>query len=113
MRFQAEIQSKDVVILHSLMRDLEIQSNAELLAQTLAITHWLVSERRQGRKIASVGEEGPIRELVAPLLERVAPEHELPYVEIKWTSEQVTELGALLSAEPPEPTPKLVRIIKG
>lgn len=113
MRFQAEIQNKDAAILYSLMRDLEIQSNAELLAQTLAITHWLVSERRQGRKIASIAEEGPIRELVAPLLERAAPEHELPYVEIKWTPEQLTELAALLSAEPPEPTPKLARIMKG
>ena len=113
MRFQAEIQNKDAAILHSLMRDLEIQSNAELLAQTLALTHWLVSERRQGRKIASVSEEGPVRELVSPLLERVAPEHALPYVEIHWTQEQLAELGALLSAEPPEPTPKLVRIMNG
>lgn len=113
MRFQAEIQSKDAAILQSLMRDLEIQSNAELLAQTLAITHWLVSERRQGRKIASISEEGSIRELVAPLLERAAPEHGLPYVEIRWTPEQLAELAALLSAEPPEPTPKLARLMKG
>ena len=111
MRFQAEIQNKDAAILHSLMSDLEIQSNAELLSQTLAITHWLVSERRQGRKIASVGSEGPIRELVSPLLERVAPEHELPYVEINWTPEQLAELAVLLSAEPAEPTQKLVRIM--
>ncbi len=113
MRFQAEIQNKDAAILHSLMRDLEIQSNAELLSQTLAITHWMVSERRQGRKIASVTEEGRIRELVAPLLERVAPEHGLPPVEINWTPEQLAELAALLSAEPPKPTAKLARIMKG
>jgi hypothetical protein len=113
MRFQAEIPSTDAAILQSLMRDLEIQSNAELLAQTLAITHWLVSERRQGRKIASIGEQGPIRELVAPLLERVAPERELPRVEIQWTPQQVADLAALLTAEPREPTAKLVSIMKG
>jgi len=85
MRFQAEIPTRDQRVLSSLMRDLEIQSNAELLAHLISIARWAVVERRQGRRIASLGAQGPVRELVSPLLERVAPEHQLPCVEIHWT----------------------------
>jgi hypothetical protein len=107
MRFQAEIPTRDQRILSSLMRDLEIQSNAELLAHLISIARWAVVERRQGRRIASLGAQGPVRELVSPLLERVAPEHQLPCVEIHWTPEELANLAALASAEPAMPAEPL------
>ena|SRR5712692_6523608 len=112
MRFQAELTARDAAMLQSLMRELELQSNAELLSQALALMKWLVSERRQGRKIASLGAQGPVRELAAPLLERIAPEYELPYAEIHWTSGELKQVAKLLSAEPPAPVPRLVRAMK-
>jgi hypothetical protein len=107
MRFQAEIPTRDQRVLSSLMRDLEIQSNAELLAHLIWIARWAVAERRQGRRIASLGAQGPVRELVSPLLERVAPEHQWPHVEIHWTPEELANLAALASAEPAMPAEPL------
>lgn len=103
MRFQAEIPARDQHLLSSLMRELEIQSNAELLTHLISIARWAVTERRQGRRIASLGSQGPVRELVSPLLERVAPEHQLPHVEIHWTPEELADLAALASSEPAAP----------
>lgn len=111
MRFQAELPRRDAAILQALIRELDVHNNAELMAHLLSIATWAVSERRQGRRVASLGHQGPVRELVSPLLERAAPEHELPYVEIDWTPQQSADLAALLSSEPAEPTERLVRIM--
>jgi hypothetical protein len=94
------------------MRELEIQSNAELLTHLISIARWAVSERRQGRKIASLGSQGPVRELVSPLLERVAPEDQLPRVEMDWTPEELAALAALASAEPAAPVERLRSLMR-
>jgi hypothetical protein len=98
MRFQADLGSKDGSMLANLKRELEIPSNADLLVQALTILRWLVGERREGRRIASIGDAGPVRELASPLLERVARSAGLPYVEIDWTDGEVREVAALTSA---------------
>jgi len=112
MRFQADLGSKDGSMLANLKRELEIPSNADLLVQAVTILRWLVGERREGRRITSVGDRGPVRELASPLLERVAPATGLPHVEIDWTDEEVREVSALISAEPAEPAPALVAGMK-
>ena len=98
MRFQADWGSKDSSMLANLKRELEIPSNADLLVQAMTILRWLVGERREGRRIASIGDAGPVRELASPLLERVAPATGLPHVEIDWTDEEVRKLSTLTSA---------------
>jgi hypothetical protein len=113
MRFQAELQNRDAAILRGLMEELQTQSNAELLTHLLSIASWAVSERRQGRRLASVSAEGPVRELVSPLLERVAQEHALPRVDINWTPQELRDLASLASAaDPAPPTERLVRVMK-
>ncbi len=107
MRFQAKIPVHDQRVLSSLMRELGIHSNGELLTHLISIARWAVSERRQGRKIASLGPQGSVRELVSPLLERVAPQDELPLVDIDWTPEELAALAALASAEPAAPVEEL------
>jgi len=95
-----------------LKADLDIRSNAELLSEAIAIVRWLVRERRSGRMLASfTADDRPMHQLVSSLLERVAP-HELPSVEIQWTSEQLASLAQLASAEPQPPTQALVRAMK-
>ncbi len=112
-RFQADLSPRDAEILDLLKADLDIRSNAELLSEAVAILRWLVRERRSGRMVASfTGEDRPLHELVSPLLERVAPEYELPRVEINWTYGQLASLAALTSAEPAPPTEALVRTMK-
>jgi hypothetical protein len=49
------------------------------------------------------------RELVSPLLERVAPATGLPHVEIDWTDEEARNLSALISAEPAAPASPIRR----
>lgn len=112
MRFQAEIPPRDEALLSALMRELEVQSNAELIAHLISIVSWAVSERRQGRRIASLGNGGPVRELVSPALERVAPAHQLPHAEIHWCPEELANLAALASAEPAQPTDRLSRLMR-
>jgi hypothetical protein len=112
MRFQAEIPNKDALVLQSLMRELEVPTNAELLAHLLSITNWAVSERRKGRRLASIAEGQPVRELVSPLLERAAPESDLPSVEIDWTPEELKSLDQLASKGPANPNARLKRLMR-
>lgn len=112
MRFQADLNPKDASALAALKEELQVQSNAELLANTLAIVRWLVGERRQRRRIASIADGTPVRELVSPLLERAAAERELPRVEIEWKEEELKHLASLMSSEPAEPTPALLEAMK-
>jgi hypothetical protein len=112
MRFQAEIPSKDAQVLQTLMRELEVPTNAELLSHLLSITNWAVSERRKGRRLASIAEGQPVRELVSPLLERAAPETGLPSVEIDWTPQELASLDRLASQGPAKPNGRLKQLMK-
>jgi hypothetical protein len=113
LRFQADLSAKDAAILDSLKSELDIRSNAELLAHALAILSWLVRERRSGHAVASLDKENRVRELVSPLIERAALEHRLPRVEMDWTPQELANLAKLASEEPREPTKELVAIMAG
>ena len=113
MRFQAEIAKKDSIVLQQLMSQLEIPSNAELISHLIYIANWAITERNHGRKIASIGSHGePLRELVSPLLERAAPEHDLPSIQIEWTKEELKGLSKLATKIPAQPTAKLRRLMR-
>lgn len=114
MRFQAEIAKRDAVVLQLLMQELDVQSNAELIAHLLHIARWAVAERNHGRKIASVGSSGePIRELISPLLERAAPEYDLPTVRIDWSEEEIAKLARVATKTPSPPNERLRKLMGG
>jgi hypothetical protein len=109
--FQAELSGKDAAILELLRSQLDIRSNAELLTEALTILSWFVRETQQGHVVASLDREneGRIRELASPLLERVAPRYGmLPHVNIHWTPEELANLAKLASSDPAEPKKELV-----
>ena len=113
MRFQADLSPKDAAILESLKSELDVRSNAELLAQALAIISWLVRERRSGHTVASIDRENRVRELVFPFVERAAVEYKPPSDQIDWTPQELASLAELASAEPREPTKELVAAMTG
>jgi hypothetical protein len=112
VRFQADLSAKDAALLDLLKKELDIRSNAELLSEAIAIMGWAVREKRSGRTVASVEENTPVRELVAPLLDRAALASYLPRVETAWTREEVINLAKLMSAEPPDPADALVTAVR-
>ncbi len=112
MRFQADLSPSDAPILESLKSELDIRSNAELLAQALAVLSWVVRERRSGRTVASVDKENRVRELVSLFVEAAVLENRLPRVAIDWTPEELANLARLASREPSEPTKDLVAIMR-
>src|SRR6516164_1627596 len=93
VRFQADLSAKDAALLDLLKKELDIRSNAELLSEAIAIMGWAGREKRSGRTVASVEENTPVRELVAPLLDRAALASYLPRVETAWTREEVINLA--------------------
>lgn len=113
MRFQADLSPKDAAILESLKSELDIRSNAELLAEVLRIVSWLVRERRSGYTVASIDRENRVRELVCPFVERAVPDPRLPRVGIDWTHQELANLARLASEEPSESTKELVAIMTG
>lgn len=112
MRFQADLDGKDATTVLSLKKTLGTKSNADLLREALGITKWVLSEWRRGRRVASLGEDNTTFVLVSPLEDRVAPEQELPRVEIDWTAEELASLASMMTEEPASPTPGLVRVMK-
>lgn len=113
-RFQAELSPADAAMLDSLKTQLDIHSNAKLLMEAAAIVKWIVSERQLGRRIASLSEDTPIRELVSAVIERSAPEYPLlPRVELRWSVDQLERIRASLSTQPAEPADALVKAISG
>jgi hypothetical protein len=112
MRFQAEIPSKDASMLESLTKELAVQSNAELLGNLLSIASWIVSERRLGHHIVSLSDDRVSRELVSPLFERVAPQHELPHTDILWTKQELAQLAKRMAAPAALPNVALKRLMR-
>jgi len=112
-KFQADLAPSDATALKRLKEELETRSNADFLAEAVALIRWAVSERRRGCTILSESATGEKRILVSPRLERVTPEPALPHVEIKWTSEQLESFGRLASATPAAPNAALMDLMRG
>jgi hypothetical protein len=112
-KFQADLAPAEERVLRTLKDDLQLRSNTDFLADAVALYHWAVSERRSGHRIISEASNGDRKILVFPRLERVAPEADLPRVEIRWTERELASLAKLASAsEPQRPTEALIRAVR-
>lgn len=111
-KFQADLAPGDATTLQSLKEELEVRSNADFLAEAVALIRWAVSERRRGHTILSENSLGERRVLVSPRLERVAPQESLPQVEIIWTREQLESFARLASGPSGAPTPALTELMR-
>jgi hypothetical protein len=116
-KFQADLAPADDRAMRALKEELQVPSNSDLLSDALALFRWVVSERKQGRRILSESEGGDRNVLVFPRLERVAPapsnDAGLPLLEIKWTARELHSLARLLGSEPAKPNAALVRALRG
>jgi hypothetical protein len=109
-KFQADLASSDETVLNALMEELEVRSKADFLAKALALMNWAVKEKKRGHRIVSMDEQdGVIRELVTPELERITPEFDLPSISTTWTLQEVESFGKLASGQQPKPTTHLIR----
>ena len=100
-------------MVRGLKQELQLNSNTDFLSDALALFRWAVGERKRGHRIFSEAATGERKELVLPRLERVAPELELPCVEISWTPRELERLADFASREPALPSPSLLRAMRG
>ncbi len=112
-KFQADLAPAEDRMIRSLKEELQVSSNTDFLSDALALFRWAASERRQGRRIMSESASGERRVLVFPRLEQLAPDWELPRVEIAWTDRELKSLAKLASAEEATaPTEALIRAMR-
>ena len=112
-KFQADLAPAEDRALRALKEDLQLRSNTDFLADAVALFRWAVSERRLGHRIISETLSGERKVLVFPRLERVAPETNLPRVEIAWTESELASLAELVSSPDPQlPTKALIRAVR-
>jgi hypothetical protein len=112
-KFQADLAPAEDQMVRGLKQQLQLNSNTDFLSDALALFRWAVGERRRGHRIFSEAATGERKELVLPRLERVAPELDLPRVEISWTPGELESLARLASKEPSPPTETLIRAMRG
>lgn len=111
-KFQADLAPLEDGMVRALKAELQLTSNSDFLSDALALFRWAVSERKRGHRILSESSTGERRILVFPRLERVAPELELPHVNIAWTSREAGSLADLLSGEAAKPTDALIEAMR-
>jgi len=112
-KFQADLAPTEDRVVRTLKQELQLRSNTDFLADAVALFRWAVSERRLGHRIISETLSGERRVLVFPRLERVAPEANLPRIEIPWTERELASLAELASSADPQPaTEALVRAMR-
>jgi len=112
-KFQADLAPAEDQMVRGLKQQLQLNSNTDFLSDALALFRWAVGERKRGHRIFSEAATGERKELVLPRLERVAPEIDLPRVEISWTPRELESLARLASKEPAPPTDTLIRAMRG
>jgi hypothetical protein len=111
-KFQADLAPPEDQMVRALKAELQMTSNSDFLSDALTLFRWAVSERKRGHRILSESATGERRILVFPRLERVAPELDLPRVQIPWTSQELESLAELVRAQPTKPTDALVRAMR-
>lgn len=111
-KFQADLAPSEDSMVRVLKAELELTSNSDFLSDAVALFRWAVTERKRGHRIVSESSTGERKVLVFPRLERVAPEVNLPHVDIRWTSRELESLAELASGQPAEPTDALIRAMR-
>ena len=113
IKFQADLASKDSVILHDLMETLEVRSKADFLAKAIYFFQMAVAERKRGNRIAFLSPDGSREQIVLmPELERVAPKMSNVAVSLEWSPEEIADFHKQSLEPQPEPTEHLVRAMK-
>ncbi|MGA9069762.1 MAG: hypothetical protein WB424_05895 [Terracidiphilus sp.] len=112
-KFQADLAPSEDQMVRALKAELQLNSNSEFLSDALTLFRWAVSERKRGHRIVSESANGERRILLFPRLERVAPEINLPRVELDWTEREIESLAKLALGEPAEPTEALIQLMRG
>lgn len=112
-KFQADLAPSEDRTLRLLKEELQLASNTDFLSDALALFRWAVAERKLGNRILSESSNGDRRVLLFPRLERVAPDIQLPRVEIIWTARELESLAELAFArEANHPTDALIRAMR-
>jgi len=111
-KFQADLAPLEDSMLRALKAELQMTSNSDFLVDALTLFRWAVSERRRGCQIMSESASGEKKILVFPRLERVAPELDLPRVDLRWTEAEMESLAELAMRQPAEPAEALIRAMK-
>ena len=112
-KFQADLAPAEDRMMRVLKEELQLTSNTDFLSDALALFRWAVSERKLGHRIISESASGERNVLLFPRLERVAPDVDLPRVQIKWTERELESLAGLVSAEKANhPTEALIRAMR-
>jgi hypothetical protein len=112
-KFQAELAPPEDRMVRALKAELQMTSNTDFLVDALTLFRWAVSERRRGHRIMSEGASGERKILVFPRLERVAPELELPRVDLHWSEREIESLTELAQRQPAAPMEALIRAMRG
>ena len=111
VRFQADLPPTDAAFVEALKNQLGVNSNAKLLTEAATIVKWMLTERQSGRKIASIEEGTPVRELASAVVECATFAQSPPYIELQWTPKQLHKIHTVLSMDAEEPSPDLVKAI--
>lgn len=111
-KFQADLAPPEDRMVRALKAELQMTSNSDFLLDALTLFRWAVSERKRGHRILSESATGERKILVFPRLERVAPEVDLPTVQIPWTDRELESLAELVQGQPAKPTDALVRAMR-
>jgi hypothetical protein len=112
-KFQADLAPSEDSMVRALKAELQMTSNSDFLSDAVTLFRWAVSERRRGHHILSESASGERKILVFPRLERVAPNLDLPQVDLHWTEREIESLAELAMAQPAQPTEALVRAMRG
>jgi hypothetical protein len=112
-KFQADLAPSEDRMVRALKAELQMTSNSEFLSDALALFRWAVSERRRGHRIVSESASGERKTLLFPRLERVAPEIDLPRVELHWSEREIESFLELALRQPAEPTEALIQLMRG
>ena len=100
-------------MVRALKAELQLSSNSEFLTDALTLFRWAVSERKRGHRIISESSSGERKILLFPRLERVAPEIDLPRVDLHWNEREIERLTEHLLGQPAEPTEALIQLMRG
>jgi hypothetical protein len=112
-KFQADLAPSEDSILRALKAELQLTSNSEFLVDALTLFRWAVFERKRGHRIVSESSSGERKILLFPRLERVAPDVDLPRVDLHWTEREIESLAELALRHPARPTEALIRAMRG
>ena len=111
-KFQADLAPAEDTMVRALKAELQLTSNSDFLSDALTLFRWAVSERKRGHRIVSESSSGERKILVFPRLERVAPELDLPRVQMDWSAREIESLLELSQRQPAEPTEALIRAMR-